>query len=188
MHGNTFNTQPLDWSIYKALMRRMDEFIADNTDYKKVKYAKYQTSIALGCNLGLTFGELIRFRWIDVVGVDRYIFKDEPHRLPIIINEEVTAIALRNYAIVNPMNSEHYIVNSSLSANNKLIAPHQYNAALKAIFEYFGIVVPTPCSQTLRRTYARKIWIDQDKSEEALHEISEILQCKLSKSRRYVTI
>ena len=166
----------------------MDEFIALNTDYKKIKYAKYQTSIALGCNLGLTFKELIRFRWIDVVGVDRYVFKDEPHRPPIVISEEIDEMVMRNYAIVNPMSNEHYIVNSSLSANNKLIAPHQYNAALKSIFENFGIVVPTPCSQTLRRTYARKIWVDQGKSEDALHELSEILQCNLNRSRKYVTI
>lgn len=167
-----YQSEPLPWEVYELLMRRMDTFIDDASDHTKIKYAGYQTVIAVGCHFGPKAKELLTMRWSDLLQVGTYLFRQEAQRSPLVIEGDLRAIVNRNHRIVKPSYAQQYILQGS-SANDKPLISRHFNTALSRMFEQFDIKVEAPSVMTLRKTFALKIWAEYGKSDEGLAVLSK---------------
>ncbi len=186
MQSNAHITKPMDWSQVEWLMSSMSNN-HEESEYIQRKYAMYQVSIACGCHFGPTARELFSIKWKDIRGVGAYMFRYEPQRSPIVIQPELRAIIEENHAFLRPFSQQEYIVTNSLE-NNKPVWGRVYNNVLEKLLHKFGIYIPNPSAQTLRRTFALKVLEDLDNEHLAIKELSRELGYPIDQIPRYIKL
>ncbi|MEM9857239.1 MAG: hypothetical protein AAF843_07775 [Bacteroidota bacterium] len=181
-----YSSRPLEWKEFKKLMREMNRSIADKHNIYRKKYAQIQTLMAIGAYLGPLAMELLSIKWNQVRGVGAYFFVNESYRQPLVIEKELKSIIDKNYNIVNPLSDQAYIISENAGLSGKSLAPIKFNNMLDNVFKQFGIDIPSPSSITLRRTFARKVWKDDRKSERIIKELAMELRLYVGSVERYV--
>lgn len=147
--------------------------------------------IIVGCHFGLRIGDLLILRWEDIL---------EKHELTI---REKKTKKLRRITI-NPRVSEAVNLCYKELSQKKDITPEGYlfanrwkgklsvsyiNRRLKFIFKEFNVEAQNASSHTLRKTFGRRVYEKDNKSERALIYLSDIFShASISTTRLYIGI
>ena len=181
-----YSSRPLDWSEYLQVMMYLGHSIHGTDNLHQKKYAAVQTLVSLGVHLGPQALELLSIRWSEVIHRGAYIFANESHRQPLVLEPYLIQVIKRNYKLIKPASPHCLIMTDNLGAAGQAIQPRRFNNILADVFKTAGINVDAPSSNTLRRTFARKIWLENGKSEDIIDELSNELRLGKGGVRRYI--
>ncbi len=172
MSSWVYRQRALPWHVFLELMSRMTERL-DKIDYpERLHLARYQAAIAFGCYHGPNFNELTHVTWDDVLG-GYYTFRYEKRPLTV-IDQQAKAIIWHNHTVIQPDRNDEFVIQHPLY-RNKSVNARIFNQALRQIFEQFGVDSPEANSQTLRKTFARKIYRDFGYADIALDILKDEL-------------
>jgi integrase len=177
MRKNT-TTSGMDWNTMLGLTQRLKQ---------DRKYRDYLL-ITLGCYFGLRIGDLLKLRWKDVLGKNELVLVESKTKKvrQITINPKVSE-TLDFCSIYRKSNDK----NECLFANRwgDPVTVSYVNKRLKVLFNTYGVRVQNSSSHTLRKTFGKRIYESDNKSERALVYLSEIFShSSISITRRYIGI
>ena len=147
--------------------------------------------ILVGSYFGLRISDLLQLRFCDIEGKTEIILNEQKtgKQRKITINPKV------NEAIMNVIDvlrrQGRYRAEAYLFANRwgGIITISYVNRRLKYIFSRYQVNVQNPSSHTLRKTFGRRCWEADNKSERALVYLSEIFShSSISITKRYIGI
>jgi len=149
--------------------------------------------ICLGSYFGLRAKDLLSLRWCD-------LYDGEQVRAEILLTESKTG-KKRNITI-NPTAADaltyvraeltrlgKFSQNDYIFANRwgDRISINYINKQLHRIFEHYNVKVQNPSTHCLRKTFARRVWDQDGKSEKSLIYLSEIFShASVATTRRYI--
>ncbi len=174
-------TSGIDWNTMLGLTQRL----------RKDKYYRDYLLITVGCYFGLRIGDLLRLRWEDVLERDEVLIKEEKTGKvrKITVNPRV-ADAL-NFCSTELMSSGTFDSHLFLFSNRwgDPVTISYVNKRLKVVFKKYNVNVKNPSSHTLRKTFGKRVYESDNKSERALVYLSEIFShSSIAITRRYIGI
>ncbi len=181
-----FNSRPLTWEEYEYLIQKMDESINNPSESQPKKVASLQTLVALGVHLGPLSNELLRITWDQVVNVGSFTFKREQYRQPLVLEPDLRAIIKKNYERIQPLSKGAMILPDKTGSSQRPIAALRFNNMLKNHLEECEIEISDPNANTLRRTFALKMWKDFNGSEEIVEVLAKELRLNKGSVIRYI--
>lgn len=184
MSSNYFYQRPLPWEDFEQLMKNLNEEIEQTLS---LSLASIQTAIAIGCYLGPKPAELFSMNW-RALTESPYYFKSERNRKALPLEEPLRAIITKNRKIINPDNSYNLILVDSIRRVYQPISPSKFKKRLSGVLDKYGIVSPEPNVETLRKTFARKKWLDSGRSNDTLRELSYELSIDNKAMLKYVSL
>lgn len=174
-------TSGIEWNTMLGLTQRL----------KQDKQYRDYLMITVGCYFGLRIGDLLSLRWSDVIDKDELILIEQKTRKSrkITINPKVSdAINL----CLNKLRSEGSFSETGYLFSNRWGGPvtiSYVNKRLKVVFKKYNVNVKNPSSHTLRKTFGKRIYKADSKSERALVYLSEIFShSSIAITRRYIGI
>lgn len=151
--------------------------------YERIAYARYQSAIAFGCYLGPSSKELLTLRWNHLFNqIYKWRFEE---RYNVVIDKDLHKVATTNFDIVKPERKNELVL-PHLFNSNKSVSAGQFNASLIKLFTEFLVNTPEPNFQTLRKTFARKIFEDMAYSDLAVEILSDQLGYSRTLTRTYL--
>lgn len=182
-----YNSRPMTREEYEYLIQRMDKSMKEPVHLDTRKQAALQTLIALGVHLGPLAYELLSITWSQVVDVGAYFFVKESYRQPLVLERDLLIMIKRNYEIVKPLSRSSLVFpGTTSSTQNRPIPPIRFNNMLANLFGEYDIQISDPNTNTLRRTFARKVWMEFNGSEDIVKELAIELRLYKGSVRRYV--
>ena len=181
MKNRRTTTSGVDWNLMIGLSQRL---LQDKL------YRDYML-ILVGSYFGLRISDLLQLRFCDIEGKTEIILNEQKtgKQRKITINPKV------NEAIMNVIDvlrrQGRYRAEAYLFANRwgGIITISYVNRRLKYIFSRYQVNVQNPSSHTLRKTFGRRCWEADNKSERALVYLSEIFShSSISITKRYIGI
>jgi len=181
MKNRRTTTSGVDWNLMIGLSQRL---LQDKL------YRDYML-ILVGSYFGLRISDLLQLRFCDIEGKTEIILNEQKtgKQRKITINPKV------NEAIMNVVDvyrrQGRYRAEDYLFANRwgGIITISYVNRRLKYIFSRYQVNVQNPSSHTLRKTFGRRCWEADNKSERALVYLSEIFShSSISITKRYIGI
>lgn len=181
MKKRSTTTSGLEWNTMIGLTQRLKQ---DN------KYRDYLL-ITVGCYFGLRIGDLLSLRWCDVVDKDELILTEQK-------TGKIRKITI-NRKVADAINlcQNHHRLTGTFDTKTPLFANRwgsavtisYVNKRLKTIFIKYDVRVQNPSSHTLRKTFGKRVYEADNKSERALVYLSEIFShSSISTTRRYIGI
>lgn len=147
--------------------------------------------ITIGCYFGLRIGDLLSLKWVDIMGKEELYIneqKTKKHR-KITINKKVSEAV--KFCADELKSNNKFNENSCIFSNRSggRLTISYINKRLKVIFKNYNVHVVNPSSHTLRKTFGKRIYEADNKSERALVYLSEIFShSSISITRRYIGI
>jgi site-specific recombinase XerD len=130
-------------------------------------------------------------RWSDVAGKDELGLAEEKtskHR-KITINakvREAVNLCLNEHRLKNTFNENGYMFANRWDAP---VTISYVNKRLKCLFTKYHVSVQNPSSHTLRKTFGKRVYESDNKSERALIYLSEIFShSSIAITRKYIGI
>lgn len=174
-------TTGLDWNKMLGLLVQL----------KKAKRWKEYLLIGSGCYLGVRAKDLLDLKWIDVLNQKELVLVEHKTKKTrkITINETLQEI-FKNV-------SSELIKNNCFNTNNYLfpnrkgdkISIQYINRLLKKTFSDYGVRTQNASTHTLRKTFGKRVWEMDGKSERSLIYLSQIFNHSNSTvTRRYIGI
>jgi integrase len=179
--GTKTATSGMEWNTMLGLLTRL------KNDGKLREYLL----IATGCYFGLRIGDLLNLKWNEVLDKDEIRIiegKTGKHR-KITINKFVKE-AIRYVADIltreGAFNPQGYMF---CNKYGNMLTRQYVNLLLHEICEDYNIKVQNPSTHTLRKTFGKRVWESDNKSERALVYLSEIFShSSLAVTKRYIGI
>lgn len=174
-------TSGMDWNALLGLTQRLkqDEMYRD------------YLLITVGCYFGLRIGDLLKLRWGDVADKDELLLIEEKtgKQRKITINSkvsEVVNLCLNEHRLKDGFNENEYMFANQWG---RAITVSYVNERLKHIFDKYHVSVKNPSSHTLRKTFGKRVYESDIKSERALIYLSEIFShSPITITRKYIDI
>jgi len=181
MNKKQTTTSGLEWTIMWGLSQRL----------KHDKHHRDYLLITIGCYFGLRITDLLSLRWEDLLEKDKFILSEQKTNKPrrITINPRVTEAV--NYCYHQMKAVNHHYPNGYIFSNRwgSPVTVSYINKRLKVIFTKYNISVKNASSHTLRKTFGKRIYEADGKSERALVYLSEIFShSSIAITRRYIGI
>lgn len=174
-------TSGIDWNTMLGLLHRLKK---DN------KYREYLL-IGTGCYLGLRASDLLNLKWTDILEKDEiFIVEKKTQKVrSITINKELKKIiADSNEYFSNEikLNNDSYLFSNKSGGKLSI----QYvNRTLHKIMNTYNVKVQNPSTHTLRKTFGKRVWEMDNKSDRALIYLSQIFNHSNSMiTRKYIGI
>lgn len=174
-------TSGLDWNSMLGLLVRL----------KQDKNYRTYLLIATGCYFGLRIGDLLNLKWIDVFEKDEFILIEQKtnKKRKITINSFVKD-ALSFVAEIN-VTSGKFDIDGYLFQNrqdNKITVQFA-NLMLHEVFKNYNVRVQNGSTHTLRKTFGKRVWEMDNKSERSLVYLSEIFShSSIATTKKYIGI
>jgi integrase len=174
-------TSGIEWNTLHGLLSRLKRD-GRHSDY---------LLIATGCYFGLRISDLLSLRFSDVQDKDEFhiIERKTNKQRKITVNAFVKeAIA---FSAEQRVPGGRYSPDAYLFSNRKggRITVQYANARLHQIFSQYNIRVQNGSSHTLRKTFGKRVWEMDNKSERALVYLSEIFShSSIATTKRYIGI
>lgn len=174
-------TSGMDWNSMLGLTLRL----------RQDKLYRDYLLITMGCYFGLRIGDLLSLRWDDVVDKDEFFINEQKTKKSrrITINPNVKDAI--NFCL-NEHKCRHQFTSGAFIFSNRWdarITVSYVNKRLKIIFKKYNVSVKNPSSHTLRKTFGKRIYESDNKSERALVFLSEIFShSSIAVTRRYIGI
>jgi integrase len=179
--GTKTTTSGIEWNTVMGLLVRL------KNDGKLREYLL----IATGCYFGLRIGDLLNLKWEYVLDKEEFYITEGKtgKQRKITINKfvkEVIKYVADTLTREGVFNLEGYMFCNRYG--NKL-SRQFVNYLLREVFKEYGIKVQNPSSHTLRKTFGKRVWESDNKSERALVYLSEIFShSSLAVTKRYIGI
>lgn len=171
----------MDWNVMLGLCHQL----------KKDKQFKDYLFINTGCYFGLRVSDLLTLRWADVLEKDEFVIEEKKtgKKRHITINENMKLAFKEMIMELKKINKYH--VNDYLFSNNsKQPMTIQYmNRRLHKVFDRYKVKVKNGSTHTLRKTFGKRVWEMDNKSERSLIYLSEIFShSSIATTKRYIGI
>ncbi len=174
-------TSGMDWNTMLGLTQRLkqDEMYRD------------YLLVTVGCYFGLRIGDLLKLRWIDIASKSELILTEEKtgKQRKITINAKVgeaVNLCLKKVRLKSGFNENGYMFANRWGAP---VTISYVNKRLKYIFKKYQVSVKNPSSHTLRKTFGKRVYESDNKSERALIYLSEIFShSSIAITRKYIGI
>ncbi|HXD92977.1 MAG TPA: tyrosine-type recombinase/integrase [Bacteroidia bacterium] len=171
----------MDWNTMIGLALRL----------KQDKLYRDYLLITVGCYFGLRIGDLLSIKWVDVIGKEELVLTEQKTKKirRITINPNVTtALDFCSYEqkLGSGVNENDFIFCNRWGGQ---LTISYINKRLKFIFKKYNVVVRNASSHTLRKTFGKRIYEADARSERALVYLSEIFShSSISTTRKYIGI
>lgn len=179
--GTKTTTSGLEWNTAHGLIARL------KNDNKLREYLLIST----GIYFGLRIGDLLNLKWDQVLDKDEFNItegKTGKHRKITInrtVKEAIVYVAdiLTRQGVFNP---EGYLF---CNKHGGKLSRQFANYLLSEACMKYNVKVQNPSSHTLRKTFGKRVWESDNKSERALVYLSEIFShSSLAVTKRYIGI
>lgn len=174
-------TSGMEWNTMIGLTQRLKQ---------DALYRDYLL-ITIGCYFGLRIGDLLSIKWSDIIDKTELVLTEQKtnKQRRITINPNVNQAV--NFCSNELMLRNEFNDNMYIFANrwgDKLTISY-INKRLKFIFRKYNVTVRNASSHTLRKTFGKRIYEADSRSERALVYLSEIFShSSISTTRRYIGI
>jgi integrase len=179
--GNKTVTMPIDWNVMLGLTQRLknDKLF---TDY---------LLILCGCYFGLRISDLLRLQYCDVIDKDDFevIEKKTKKYRKVTINPAVQDAI--QFVAQKKMREGRYDSQNYLFANRwgNPFTVSYVNKRLHMLFRKYKVRAQNPSSHTLRKTFGRRVFESNNRSEQALIYLSMIFShSSTAVTRQYIGI
>ena len=181
MKKRTTTTSGMEWNamIGFSLRLRQDKLYRD------------YLLITIGCYFGLRIGDLLSLKWVDIIGKEElYITEQKTKKLrKITINRKVIEavdFCSKQLKLETRFNENDYVFSNRWGGR---LTISYINKRLKVIFRNYNVNVMNPSSHTLRKSFGKRIYEADNKSERALVYLSETFShSSITTTRRYIGI
>jgi len=178
-------TSGLQWNEMLGLLHRL----------KQDKRYRDYLLICLGCYFGLRAKDLLSLKWADLydgdqVKVEIWLIESKTNKRRHITINPTPADAL-NFVKGELMRSGSFSQDGYIFANRwgDRISINYINKQLHRIFAHYNIRVQNPSTHCLRKSFAKRIFESDHKSEKSLIYLSEIFShSSIATTRRYIGI
>jgi integrase len=162
LKGQKTKSDFMEWDKMQTLILKLE----------RDKNYKFALLISCGCYLGLRISDLRLLRWSDILNKEYYVLieKKTKKERRVTINPELKEIVQRIYNKTLP-DCEQYIFVNRFGV--KPISIQHVNTKLKEILSHYGIRGQFS-SHSFRKTLGRRIWSNNDFSEQSLIMLSQL--------------
>lgn len=174
-------TSGLDWNSMLGLLVRL----------KQEKNYRAYLLIATGCYFGLRIGDLLNLKWIDVFEKNEFILIEQKtnKKRKITINSLVKDSL--SFVAETAIASGKFDIDGYLFQNrqgNKITVQFA-NLMLHEVFKKYNVRVQNGSTHTLRKTFGKRVWEMDNKSERSLVYLSEIFShSSIATTKKYIGI
>lgn len=181
MRKKQTTTSGLEWNTMIGLTQRLKQ---DNL------YRDYLL-ITIGCYFGLRIGDLLGIKWIDIIDKTELVLIEQKTKKirKITINPNVSQavkFCSNEHNLKNGFNQNAFIFSNRWGGS---LSISYINKRLKFVFKKYNVTVRNASSHTLRKTFGKRIYEADNKSERALIYLSEIFShTSISTTRKYIGI
>ncbi len=174
-------TSGLDWNSMHGLLVRLK---------RDGKHREYLL-IATGCFFGLRIGDLLSLKFSDVLNKDEFYLiehktkKQRKITINAFVKEAITFVS-EDKIRKGSFNIDEYLFTNRRGAK---ITVQSINTILHQTFKDYNVRVQNGSSHTLRKTFGKRVWEMDNKSERALVYLSEIFShSSINTTKRYIGI
>jgi integrase len=147
--------------------------------------------ITLGCYFGLRISDLLSIRWDDLIDKTELVLVEQKTKKNRKITFNPTVIQAVNFCsnelkLKNQFDKNYFVFSNRW---NERISVSFINKRLKYIFIRYNVKVQNASSHILRKTFGKRIYEADNKSERSLIYLSDIFShSSISTTRRYIGI
>jgi integrase len=174
-------TSGMDWNTMIGLALRL----------KQDKLYRDYLLITVGCYFGLRIGDLLSIKWVDVIGKEELVLTEQKTKKIRSITINPNVIAALNFCLQEWKSKNAFDENNFVFSNRwgGQLTISYINKRLKFIFKKYNVIVRNASSHTLRKTFGKRIYEADARSERALVYLSEIFShSSISTTRKYIGI
>ncbi len=174
-------TSGLEWNTMIGLTQRL----------KQDEHYKFYLLITIGSYFGLRISDLLSLRYNDVLNKEELIVTEQKtkKKRKITINQKVREAV--NFCS-NELRLKDKFKETDYIFSNRWGSPvtiSYINKKLKFIFKKYNVSVQNGSSHTIRKTFGRRVYELDNKSERALVYLSEIFShSSIAMTRKYIGI
>ena len=150
--GQKSTTFPLEWELVKNWENQL---LMTFLQSEKEKDSTDLLMVSLGCRLGLRVGDLIRFRWRDLIetpaGETLMVVEQKTRKIrTLLITRKIKTIFNQVIRILKP-NPDHFIFSSTHKKGLAPMTVQNFNLRLKKILKKYGVRTKGNASSHLLR-------------------------------------
>lgn len=188
--GTTTESSPMSWDQFQNLVSRMsmDAESEFKNPEKRNQHVKFLLLIAMGSYAGLRIGDILNLRWSDILQKESIEIVEEKRKKKraITLNPNLIKIVSKCYLLISPDIHSHVFTNSMDAG---VFSTQYINRKLKLILKHYKVKVAKVSSHTLRKTFGRRVFELNYKSDEALIKLSQMFNhANTAITRRYIGI
>lgn len=167
------------------------QFLTLIESLKKMKEYKFLLFVAMGGYCGIRIGDLLSLKWVQINGIDELLLnegKTGKYR-KIALNASLKEII--QHVFINLKKEHQFDENQFIfkGRNGKPLSRQYVNRILRQLFIKSKIKVQNPSSHTLRKTFGKRVYEINDRSEASLILLSQIFNhSSTSITRKYIGI
>lgn len=172
----------MEWQAFLALVEEM----------KRDKEYVFALMIAIGCYCGLRIGDILSLKWQDLLNAEEIVIQEKKTSKIRNVTLNPALRELIQYVYIKLKDREEIDAEDSFIFTNRWgdkLSLQYTNRKLHQIFNKYKVRVKNASSHTLRKTFGKRVWEANNKSESALVLLSQIF-CHSSTAitRRYIGI
>ena len=166
------------------------EFLALVEELKRDKEYLFSLLICIGCYCGLRIGDILSLCWSDILDKEELVVKEKKNGKSRNITLNPALVELITY--VHQKLSAHEKItdaNTNIFLNrwNQKLSLQYTNRKLHIIFAKYNIKTKNGSSHTLRKTFGRRVFEVNDRTDSALILLSHIFgHSSTAITRRYI--
>jgi len=171
----------IEWNSLLGLLVRL----------KKAKRNREYLLIGTGAYLGLRASDLLDLKWSDVLGKEEVVITEKKTGKLRYISINTSLKEILTYTTKELSRQGKFNFDSYLFANRKggKVSIQYINRLLKNTFSDYGVKTQNASTHTLRKTFGKRVWEMDGKSERSLIYLSQIFNhSSISITRRYIGI
>ena len=188
MNSNCNESRPFEWSELETILSRISYGIQmSKTKLETWQLYRMQLLLGIGCYCGLRASDLLSLKWLQILGKSQIdlIEKKTKKRRIIQINEKLSVL-IENAASIVGADPAHYVFTGRKNTG-KPITIQQLNRLLRQTVKEYGVVDDRISSHSLRKTFGKRVYEMNNKSENALVILSQIFNhSSIAITRRYI--
>ncbi|MCX2741462.1 tyrosine-type recombinase/integrase [Pontibacter anaerobius] len=181
LKGSMTTCSGLEWNDMLGLLHHL----------KRDQKLKEYLVIATGCYLGLRAKDLLSLKWEDLLDKESLTITESKtqKKRHLTINQNLTEILLyvkSRLEEIGRFNREDYLFRNRRGGRYTI---QHLNGLLKDTFSHYRVKVQNSSSHTLRKTFGKRVWEMDGKSERSLIYLSEIFShSSIAITKRYIGI
>jgi len=171
----------IEWNSLLGLLVRL----------KKEKRNREYLLIGTGAYLGLRASDLFNLRWSDLLDKDEIAISEKKTGKNRVITINPSLKDILSYVSTELAKESKFNMDAFLFANRKgeRVTIQYINRLLKKTFSDFGVKTQNASTHTLRKTFGKRVWEMDGKSERSLIYLSQIFNhSSIGITRRYIGI
>ena len=166
------------------------EFLALVEELKRDKEYLFSLLICIGCYCGLRIGDILSLCWSDILDKEELVVKEKKTGKSRNITLNPALVELINY-VYQKLSAQEKITDANtnifLNRWNHQVSLQYTNRKLHIIFEKYNIKTKNGSSHTLRKTFGKRVFEVNDRTDSALILLSHIFgHSSTAITRRYI--